>query len=233
MSLVIKNVLGATKEEIKARNFNIWLGISLGNKYLQSKNKIKQYVEWALENTKETVLVLIPGGLEVVNYEVLKGYSREKAVKLAKERGEELFRMVENIKDKFPTNKRELIQVVKWGIIEENIEYLKIKSIVYSEFEINQEFKLKILDIVKSQLGERAPKEQEKIVKLASYVLDELPILLRGINYQGKLYSLLPYPGLTLIDELVFDLIENKAFSSLAKKIKPEHKIVIVNAWVE
>jgi len=47
--MLIKTYLNCTEQEIQSKKFNIFVGISLGNKYFTKEN-IKKYILWALEN---------------------------------------------------------------------------------------------------------------------------------------------------------------------------------------
>ena len=69
MSVEIKRVLGGTKEDIESNKYNIWVGISLGNKSF-TKELIKEYIEYALKFTREDVLIVIPDRLHAVNIEI-------------------------------------------------------------------------------------------------------------------------------------------------------------------
>ena len=66
--MIIKNYLGTTKEEVDSKKFNICIGVSLGNKRFTKEN-IKKYIIWALDKTKEDILILIPDRIHAINVE--------------------------------------------------------------------------------------------------------------------------------------------------------------------
>ncbi|MCD4666438.1 tRNA-dependent cyclodipeptide synthase [archaeon] len=228
----IKKILDATKEDIENKKFNIFVGISLGNKYF-TKFRIKEYILWALKYTKEDVLVIVADRLHTVNFEVIKGYDKEKAEKAALKVGQDVLNSVQHIINSLPKDKIDLVKVVRWDDITENKDYQESSKIIFEEFEKNKKFRDYILNIVKENLGIHAPKEEDKIEKLANYVLGELPMFMKGIEFGEKHYTLIPYPGLTKIDELVHGLQNNILFKDLAKKLKIKGKKIIVEAYID
>jgi len=105
--------LNTTIEEIKSKRYNIWLGISLGNKSF-TKELIKDYLEWSLNFTKEDVLVVIGDRLYAINLEVLDGYSKLAALRKALKKGDEKEREIKEILAEIPEDKARLIKVVRF-----------------------------------------------------------------------------------------------------------------------
>src|SRR3989338_150961 len=221
----ITNYFNTTKECVEANKFNIFIGISLGNKYF-SKENIKDYLLWALENTKEKVAILIPDKIHSINYEVRNKYSKERAENLAFREGEKVKEVVENILSEMELEKRALVNILKWESIETN-EHKSMVEILHKEFENNKDFRNSILEIVKENI------QSEKLTdsdyeKLATYPLEELPMLVSGIEYDGIAYDLLPYPGISKIDHLAIDLQEGKNFPEITKKLNIKTKLKLV-----
>lgn len=65
-NLSVKESKGISLDEVENRKHNIWLGISLSNKFF-TLSTIKLLIEFALEYTKDKVLVWIPGRLQGTN----------------------------------------------------------------------------------------------------------------------------------------------------------------------
>ncbi|OGF36161.1 hypothetical protein A2482_02730 [Candidatus Falkowbacteria bacterium RIFOXYC2_FULL_48_21] len=105
----IVTYLNTTEEEIFAKKFNIVVGISLGNKDFK-RELVRSYLLWAIENTKEKVLVLIPDKIHSVNYEIKNGYKKERACKLSAREGKKVEEMVKDILDEFTPEKRSIVQ---------------------------------------------------------------------------------------------------------------------------
>ena len=87
MTCEIGVVRGGKKEEIIAKKFNIYSGISLNNKWFTKEN-IREYILWGLEHTKDNFAFLIADTLQIMNYIHKDNYSKEAAEKKAKKEGE-------------------------------------------------------------------------------------------------------------------------------------------------
>ena len=212
----IENYFNASKDEIVDKKLNILLGVSLGNKYFTKEN-LKDYILWSVENTKEKIAILIPDKIHSINYEIKNKYSKQRASQVSYRKGQEIEKIIREIISEFPKNIQDKIFVVHWEDIED-LRYQIQKTQILEEFENNVEFKREVIDIVRENTNGKAL-ELHDLEKLALYVLNELPMLISGINYQGNHFGLLPYPGLSKIDYLVFDLQENRRFHDLAKKL--------------
>lgn len=226
----IATFLNINKSDLRSKNFNIFIGISLGNRYFSEKN-IKDYLLWALENTKEKVAILIPDKIHSVNYEVKSGYSKERAKKLALREGEKVKNVCENILAQLSQERRAFVDILKWGNIETD-EHKNMVAILCEEFEKNEKFRNLIIEIVKEYV-QFAGLDNSEYEKLAIYPLEELPMLISGIEYRGIRYDLLPYPGISKIDHLAIDLQEGKSFPELTKKLGVKAKSGLIEAYAD
>lgn len=224
----ITTYLNTTENEIADKKFNVLIGISIGNKYF-SKENIRGYLLWAVENTKEKVAVLIPDKIHAVNYEVRSGYKKERAQRRAVREGEKIAMMIQDILNELPPEKHMLVKILKWKDIE-NDEHKRMTSILYDEFKRNQRFREDILGIVKEYCN------LEKLTdcdyeKLAAYPLEELPMLVCGITHEGIEYNLLPYPGFSRIDDLKIGLQEGTLYPEISKKLAIKNKLRLIEAY--
>ena len=226
----ITSCLNTTEQEIIAKKFNIFVGISLGNKYFTQKN-IKDYILWALENTKDKVAILIPDKIHSTNYEVKNGYKKERADKLGIKEGEKALAIVENILTELGEEKSKLVEILNWEKIETN-KHKRMVAILRDEFENNNWFKDLIIEIVKENIQSEKLSDSD-YEKLANYPLEELPMLVSGIEYDGAEYDLLPYPGISKIDYLAIDLQEGKSFSNITQKLNVKNKLRLIEAYAE
>ncbi len=86
----LKGNKGVDSGEVKAKKYNLWIGISLSNKIFTPEN-IKSLILFCLEHTKDKVLVWIPGRMQANNYRYFerigmadalrKGFAEEDACK--------------------------------------------------------------------------------------------------------------------------------------------------------
>ena len=212
----ISAYLNTTKEEVFAKKFNIFIGISLGNKDF-SDETIREYLQWSFQNTKKEILILIPDKIHAINYEVKNRYSNERAMKVAIREGEKVRERVENILKELDLFEKPFVKIISWKDIETE-DHIKNVEILRHEFKLNSDFHSLIIEIVKEAvlLSRLTDSEYER---LADYVLEELPLLITGTNYNGVLYELQLYPGISSIDYLTIDLQKRLRFPELATKL--------------
>lgn len=231
MTTKISKVKGASKTEVTGKKFNIFIPISLGNKWF-TKEHLKEYILWGLKNTKEDIVIVVADKLHRINFEVRNKYNPERAMERAMKVGNEKITMVKNIISTFPKYQQDKISLLRWEEIE-TPRYESLKKIIYDEFNENKEFGKYIFNIVKNALVRWEDKElgHEDLEKLSQYILDELPFLFGGIKYNNKTYNLHIYPYYTEINNLAANMQNGKIFQELYKKFgKPQ--IVIVQLEV-
>ena len=239
MKIKIKQYLNTNEKEVESKKYNIWIGISLGNKYFNKEN-IKQYVLWALGNTKEDVLIVIADRIHAINLEVMDKYSKLGAFRRALRLGDEKEGEIKEIIKSLPEEKQKLIKVAKWKEVTTSKYHDYRVEVLFEEFRKNKEFHRYIIRIIKenSKISSKNL-SNEKLDRLAEYVLYEIPVYLNGAKYGGlpeyggKTYLLQIYPGLGLIDTLLIGLQEGKLFPKLTKKLKITDKIAILEGYVE
>lgn len=227
----ISTILNTTEEDILAKKYNIFIGISLGNKDF-SDETIKEYLRWSFEHTKKEIVILIPDKIHAINYEVKNRYSKKRAMRIAIREGGKVKSKVEKILNEFGSqNNTSIVKIVFWKDIETD-KHLKNVEILRNEFKSNSDFHNLIVSIVKDAvlLDRLTDLEYER---LTDYVLEELPILITGINYGGTLYDLQLYPGISSIDYLTIDLQKGERFPELTKKLNINNKRKHLEAYIE
>ncbi|MBI2624332.1 tRNA-dependent cyclodipeptide synthase [Candidatus Parcubacteria bacterium] len=229
----IAKYLNTTKEEVESKKFNIWIGVSLGNRYFTKEN-IEKYIRWALEHTKEDVAVVIPDRLHAINLEVLKGRSKLSAFRKAFQMGDAKAKEVAGIIATLPENQREHVHIARWSAVTDT-KYTDYRTeILFEEFRKRDDFYRHVMEIVTENFKNH-PKPLTDVdrEKLAEYVLYEIPFMLNGVKHNGKTYLLMPYPGLDTFDYLMLGLQDGTLFDELAKKLKVTDKISLLEAYVD
>lgn len=228
----ITRYFNCTQAEIDSKKFNIYLGISLGNKYF-SKEHLREYLKWAFEYTRERILFVIADINHAKNYEVFSKYSSGKALRRALRDGDKVVATINELLAEFPEEERHRVTIIRWGDLQATSYYQDKQPLVMDEFKNNQAFNKYILDIVDENLKDRvAGLDVAQKDKLAEYVLDEIPIMVNGITWQGTLYNLYPYPGTGLYDELLMGLQNKTLFPELAQKLEITNRSAEVEAFV-
>jgi len=226
-----------TEEEINKGLFNIFVGISLGNKLL-TKELAKKYVKWAYDNTKDNVLVLIADDIDTVNWEIFRGFTKKKAEAKVKEKGGGITDMFERAKKILAREEKDegylsKVTIGHWSDIQ-NEGYLHLREILAEEYKTNPEFKKDVLYFVEKYLEMRTQKvDDETKDRLAGYIIDELPTLLGGLLWDDTLYNLILYP--TYVDsgmsKFVLDVRGGKYFNS--SKLLLRQICVLVEDYLE
>ena len=237
MSVEIKRVLGGTKEDIESNKYNIWVGISLGNKSF-TKELIKEYIEYALKFTREDVLIVIPDRLHAVNIEIRDRKSKLSAHRKAWKIGDEKEQEVRSIIMNLAKEDQDRIIIARWHELQ--TKYFEYRlEIVFDEFERKGDFYNVVMDMVRENIKNSEKNftviEQEK---MANYILYELPVLMNGANYggpkSGKRYECIIYPGLGKLDYLIMDLHEGKKFPEFSEDLYiNKTKVVIAEVYVK
>jgi tRNA-dependent cyclodipeptide synthase len=227
----ITNYLNTTEEAVRNKEFNICLGLSLGNRYF-TPERIRSYLLWSVENTKDKVVVIIPDKIQAINYEVKNGYSPKRALAVAMRKGDELEATLRKIiaESHVPESK---VHILHWGNLEDE-HYVDTLRVIKEAFEHNQQFRNDIIQMVRETphiqtLGLSEP----DLVKLAQYIVNELPVLINGVTIAGEWYSLFPYPGFAKLDYLALDLQEGKTFPELTAKLDIRNKLRLIEAFAD
>lgn len=228
MVVEIIKTIGATKEQVAKKEFNIFVAISLGNRWF-SKDNLRECIIWALKFTKHNKLpIIVADGVHAINYEVRNDYNPTRAMERALRVGDEKIIMLKRVISSLSKEDQDKIIILRWDDLEKSFRYYDFKKLFYDEFDQNPNFKNFIVNIVKSNLGDESEEfSEQEIEKLAQYVLDELPLFLRGIEYGRVLYNLHPYPKFTMLNDLAERMWAGEIFQELYEKIgKPKVAIV-------
>jgi tRNA-dependent cyclodipeptide synthase len=231
----IKKYLGATKEDIDSKKFNIWIGISLGNKYFTKEN-IKKYIFWALEHTKEDVLIMIDDRLYAIKLESLDKYNKFRSFKVASRYGDAKEKEIREIISTLSEEERKKIKIVRFKDVISTKYYEYRLELLQKEYKENKKFREKIAEIIRAIYGEPHNLNEERIDNLANYALKEIPIYLNGAYYgdsksEQKYYECNIYPGLSKIDYFIFDLREGISFPELTKRLNIHNRTIILEGY--
>jgi hypothetical protein len=126
-----------TKEEINKKIFNIFIGISLGNKLL-TPELAKKYVKWAYNNTKDDTLILIADKIDIINWQIFRGLNKKEAEEKVQQKAYNVAGMFEKAKRilyKEENNPDYITKVhtIFWSDIE-NKGYKHLKEILINEY---------------------------------------------------------------------------------------------------
>lgn len=226
-----------TQEEIDKKLFNVFVGISLGNKLL-TPELAEKYVKWAHTHTKDNAVILIADDIDTVNWMVFRGLNQKESEEKVRQKGygmKGLFdKAIRNLarQENDPTYIAK-IHIIFWSDIR-NKGYDHLKEILAEEYKTNKEFREQILYFVDKyiELRDVGVSDEDKD-KLADYIISELPTLLGGIYWNNTLYNLVLYP--TYVDsgmsQFVLDIRGGKYFN--ASKLQLRQLCVLVEDYLQ
>lgn len=212
-------VRGVDKKEIFSKEFNIYLGISIGNKWF-TKNNIRKHLKWALKHTKNKVGILVADTLHAINYEVKEKMKPKNAREKAIRKGEECMQMLHELIGEQPEKDKKKIVILKWEDLRNQKDYDKAVKILYKEYQENKTFRYEVLDILTSYLKNSWIRtDEEKIKQLGLYIIEELPEFLMGFSYKGAYFNCFVYPVDNKLPILVEEIQYKRKFTHLHKLI--------------
>lgn len=226
-----------TQEEIDKKLFNVFIGISLGNKLL-TPELAERYVKWAHKNTKDNAVVLIADDIDFINWMIFRGFSREEAEKKVRQKGYGMKGMFDKAIRNLARAENDPTYITKVHIIfwsdALNWGYDQLKEILAEEYKTNQKFREQVLYFVNKYIELREAEISDKDKdKLADYIISELPMLIGGIYWNDTLYNLILYP--TYVDsgmsQFVLDIRGGKYFD--ASKLQLRQLCVLVEDYLE
>jgi tRNA-dependent cyclodipeptide synthase len=223
-------VRGGTEKDLYAKQYNIGVGISLGNKWFSTEN-IVGLVEWSLEHTKEFVVIYVADGIHAINIEVRNRKSPEKAKETALRLGDEILEGVKVLaKSKLTSDQFSKLHFAKWDELftpafQEKLDFLNKK------YDTDSEFKSAIIELVDSFTSkENRVFSYEDKVKLGSYVIAEFPEILGRTPIKGLVFDAYAYPYDGKLPELVEGIQKGELFLDVRDKVmdtKPKVLLVV------
>lgn len=204
MSKVVVGVIrGVSLKEIEYKKHNIFVGISLGNKWFTREN-IKSEILWCLRYSKDKVGVLVADTLHAINYEVRNGYSKKRALRYALRKGGEMCLLIEEIISKLPKKEQKRVEIIRWDEVKENDFRKNVLLNLYKQFEKDPRFKQEIVSIVDNLIKRESRKfNTNQRLHLCRYVLEELPEFLQGLWIKRTYYDCHVYPKDDLLNQFV------------------------------
>lgn len=198
-------VRGGTEKDLYARKYNIGVGISLGNKWFSVEN-IVILTEWALEHTRDFVVVYVADSIHAINIEIRNRKSPQKALEVAQKMGDTVLEEVRLLAEtRLSPEQLSRIRYEKWdGLItpafQKKLDWLNMK------YQTDDNFRAEIIKLVDGfTSGENRVFDEDDKIKLGSYIIAEFPEILTRAPINGLSFDAYAYP----FDGKLVEFIEN------------------------
>lgn len=231
----VRNLLNLDREDVDEKKRNIFIPICLGNKFFSEggvlSQNIKEYLDWALMNTKEKVLFVVVDRIQDTNFLVRNNSKTEKAsiARVLKE-GNILKTAIQRLIESLPSDKQDMVEVIKWEDYQNSDQlWATITHTVYKEFKNNQNFKAAVLNCVKTSVVDRKFSEEDYL-RLCDYVLDEFCLAYSGVTYRGTHFGTYVYPVTDSVLDFIESIKRGDIFPRLNEKL-PDIKtgVILIN----
>ena len=120
----IKQVFNSTRKEVTAKKFNIFIAISLGNKWF-TKESIRKYLNLCLKFSKSKVVFLIADKIQIINYNVRNNNKKEYNIRRAQRNGGKIKKIIDSLILELPKKEQRKINVLRWEEYEEQDVFYK------------------------------------------------------------------------------------------------------------
>ena len=227
----IRRLFNISQEDISKNN--IMVPICVWNKFFLNDTKptqnIVDYIQRALEKTKEKVIVIVVDEIQISNRIVRNTtHSVEQNQRRLMRKWIEIKNNIQEIIDKLPEEQQKYIEVIWWHEYAENDPFCKTTTdIVYKEFENNSDFRNAILKSIKASIVDRKFSEEEYLI-LCRYVLDEFSIVYHGPTYKNTFYWLYMYPFTDEVLETIEKIKIGSLFPDIKNKLNPQQNSVML-----
>jgi len=224
-------IFNGEREDLKEKKNNIWLAVSISLKPY-SERLVKQYLEIIAKHSREQALVFIADEIAAINYKVLGGYGHNKSLKRAVEKGDLFIERYNEILKTLPPEMQKKIKIVRWRNVwteKQEKMYKLIKEEYLSSPEFRKEVELPVITYLKNS---KRTIKISRVIKMAEYILKELPFMLDGVEHEGVNYKTQLYPsyGKTSLSEIITKIQKGEAFKKLKEKLNIQGDHILVDS---
>lgn len=220
-------IYSGTEEALLNKKYDIGVGISLGNKYF-TPEKVLESIKWALQYTKNHLVVYVADSIHAINLEVRGNKSPESAMRSALRKGEVILGEVKELVEKELSENQIPIYYTSWVHIENSPEYIQKKEFLHNLYNQRGDFYKIVTGLVKEMTdGEERAFSDEQIDKLGTYFIEELPEVLDRVPLAGHSCDAYIYPETSSFTEFIVQIQNGEIFPEIKKSVIDVPKIFI------
>ena len=227
--MIIKSYYKTTQAQIEARRWNPYLGISINNRAFTCEY-LHSYMKWAACRANTRFAVVIVDIIQHINNQVFDRSKPLSAIEKAFRKADEIRLLCEQAKSKLSTEEANRLVILEWTDLVVDECFAHNLKIFREEYANNEKFKNAIVSITKNNLGTIVKRLNDiELEMLGQYLVNELPELATGFNYDGIHYNLNVYPG--NIASIYAELLKMDFFHRILSKIRMIGEIASVEAY--
>lgn len=212
-------IRGGNKKELEDRQYNIGVGISLGNKWFTPPN-ILLLTEWALKYTKEYVIVYVADSIHALNIQVRNRRTYEQSLAATLRAGDRILEQSKIvINDALDKNQTKQIVYAHWGDITNDAYNSKV-DYLFGLYELNNDFSKTIHQMIEDMVkNEIRLFSKQDIHDLGKYLVAELPELVGRVQIAGYECDAYAYPYDGIVTKFAEEIQKGLIFRELRDKI--------------
>ncbi len=199
-----------------------FIGISVSSR-LPPLDKAVQVLNLALQSPFPSLPLLIADEIAYINYRAFKHYSSGNCVKKVQHDADRQIARWQEALAHFPTEQAERVRVIRWQEIL-TPKYSRRQAELRAEFACNDLLRKPILALTESFIRHSGKTiTEQRCLALSEYVIQELPLLLFGIEVDGENHRTLIYPTNTAtpneMQALIITLRRHPEFAALRTRL--------------
>jgi tRNA-dependent cyclodipeptide synthase len=216
--MIIESCFNTTPQQIDARRWNPYLGISINNKAFTGQY-LFAYMDWATDRAKECAAVIIVDIIQHINNQVFDRSTPIAALEKALRKAHEVRDLCDEAKSKLDPEKSARIVILEWTDIIYDESFCGNLSVINEAFSKDQQLRDALISITKRNLGSITNRmDDDQIVTLTQYLINELPELIAGFNHGGIHFNLNVYPG--KIASICAELLKLDSFRRIHSRLQ-------------
>ncbi|MDQ5976452.1 MAG: hypothetical protein QG664_365 [Patescibacteria group bacterium] len=187
-------IRGGNKEELESKQYNIGIGISLGNKWFSVDN-IVALTKWALPYTREKVIIYVADSIHAINVEVRNRVTFQSALKKVDKLGSDILEQTRLVlESELPGADLAKITYCKWDGLA-NKKYKDKVDYLNELYRNDGNFQKSITSIVRGFTSKETRHFSDaNILRLGQYIIEELPELINRVPMNGVECDAYVYP---------------------------------------
>jgi tRNA-dependent cyclodipeptide synthase len=229
--MILESCFNTTPQQIDAGRWNPYLGISINNKAFTSQY-LFAYMDWAAERAKERAAIVVVDIIQHINNQVFDRSEPIAAIERALRKAGKVRDSCDEAKSKLHPDKSARIVILEWADLLCDSCFCGNLSVINEAFAKDRQFRDAMISVTQRNLGSITSRlDDDQLVMLTRYLLNELPELIAGFNHGGIHFNLNVYPG--KIASICAELQELESFRRVCSRLQRIGETASVVAYLQ